>query len=300
MVHRKIPPMHGAIFETPDMITEDKGRGILFGTFSGTGGLVLAGSRRQRLARGDAPPHRHHQRGRHDHHPDGLGDDARSPPRPSVDLDLPTRSVPVGGLERWEMRQGVFKLVEESRLAKMIERTSQDSGALGPRLLTFAPDAAACAGYVRRRAARRGSHGFSNEVRLRGRNRADRSTGDTPPAPREVVGARSGGRSSPLCAGKRQEVDVTPIRFVAGCEKGHLQDIDWRRVVHGDAICHEPMWLVETGTSADPRDTLVMCDCERSFPWSRRFREDGSVDVMASVRGWATEIPPDTISFCGC
>lgn len=122
----------GAIFETPDMITEDKGRGILFGTFSGTGGLVLAGSRRQRLARGDAPPHRHHQRGRHDHHPDGLGDDARSPPRPSVDLDLPTRSVLVGGLERWEMRQGVFKLVEESRLAKMIERTLKTAARLDP------------------------------------------------------------------------------------------------------------------------------------------------------------------------
>jgi len=36
-----------------------------------------------------------------------------------------------------------------------------------------------------------------------------------------------------------------------------------RRVVHGDAICREPMWLVETGTSADPRDTRVVCDCER-------------------------------------
>ena len=24
----------------------------------------------------------------------------------------------------------------------------------------------------------------------------------------------------------------SPIRFVCGCENGHLQDIDWRRVVH--------------------------------------------------------------------
>ena len=30
-----------------------------------------------------------------------------------------------------------------------------------------------------------------------------------------------------------KKVDVTPIRFVCACEKGHLQDIDWRWVVHG-------------------------------------------------------------------
>jgi hypothetical protein len=47
--------------------------------------------------------------------------------------------------------------------------------------------------------------------------------------------------------------DVTPIRFVCACEKGHLQDIDWRRVVHGPDRCQEPMWVEEKGTSADPR-----------------------------------------------
>jgi hypothetical protein len=34
--------------------------------------------------------------------------------------------------------------------------------------------------------------------------------------------------------------DVTPIRFVCACEKGHLQDIDWKWVVHRNQICHEP------------------------------------------------------------
>jgi hypothetical protein len=41
---------------------------------------------------------------------------------PGAMLDLPTRSVLVGGLERWEMRQGAFKPIEEPPLAKMIER----------------------------------------------------------------------------------------------------------------------------------------------------------------------------------
>ena len=51
---------------------------------------------------------------------------------PGAMLDLPTRSVLVGGLERWEMRQGAFKLVEEPRLSKMIERTLKAAGRLDP------------------------------------------------------------------------------------------------------------------------------------------------------------------------
>jgi hypothetical protein len=30
--------------------------------------------------------------------------------------------------------------------------------------------------------------------------------------------------------GKRRK--ASPIRFVCGCENGHLQDIEWRRIVH--------------------------------------------------------------------
>jgi hypothetical protein len=56
MVHRKIPPMRmAAVFETPDMITEDKGKGVLLGTIRGTGGLVLAGSCRHRVSTGKSP-----------------------------------------------------------------------------------------------------------------------------------------------------------------------------------------------------------------------------------------------------
>ncbi|MGH7114145.1 MAG: hypothetical protein ACREE9_06580, partial [Stellaceae bacterium] len=51
---------------------------------------------------------------------------------PGAMLDLPTRSVLVGGLERWEMRQGAFKSVEEPRLARMIERTLKATERLDP------------------------------------------------------------------------------------------------------------------------------------------------------------------------
>jgi len=98
-----------------------------------------------------------------------------------------------------------------------------------------------------------------------------------------------GRRRYALESGKK--VDVTPIRFVAGCEKGHLQDIDWRWVVHGDASCREPMWLVETGTSADPRDTEVVCDCDRSLSLEQAFQK-GRLGRCHGERPWLGDRDP--------
>lgn len=56
---------------------------------------------------------------------------------------------------------------------------------------------------------------------------------------------------------------VNPIRFVAACKNGHLQDIDWRHIVHRgrDGTCRKPMAWIERGVSADPGDMAVACDC---------------------------------------
>ena len=43
--------------------------------------------------------------------------------------------------------------------------------------------------------------------------------------------------------GKRRR--ASPIRFVCGCTKGHLQDIEWRRILHADGVtCREQMWII--------------------------------------------------------
>jgi hypothetical protein len=75
--------------------------------------------------------------------------------------------------------------------------------------------------------------------------------------------------------GKAQ--DVTPLRFVCGCEHGHLQAIPWRWIVHGDVKCGEPMWLEEAGTSGDPRDT-------KATPKNYRFKAALSVRSYSSIR----------------
>ncbi|MEE7506809.1 DUF1998 domain-containing protein [Methylobacterium mesophilicum] len=65
-----------------------------------------------------------------------------------------------------------------------------------------------------------------------------------------------GGRKSP----------VNPIRFVAACPRGHLQDIDWRFLVHRgrDGTCRKEMFWVERGVSSDPADLFVRCTCGAS------------------------------------
>ena len=86
--------------------------------------------------------------------------------------------------------------------------------------------------------------------------------------------------------------DVTPIRFVCACEKGHLQDIDWRRVVHGPDKCQEPMWVEEKGTSADPADTAVICACGKRLSLQDLF-QPGRLGSCVGERPWLLDRDPN-------
>ena len=61
---------------------------------------------------------------------------------------------------------------------------------------------------------------------------------------------------------------VVSVRFVCGCKRGHIDDLDWRVFVHQSGqVCERPLWLEERGTSGDITDTFGVCDCgeERSL-----------------------------------
>ncbi|MGH7051164.1 MAG: hypothetical protein ACREE5_11040, partial [Acetobacteraceae bacterium] len=152
---------------------------------------------------------------------------------PGAMIDLPTRSVVVAGLEFWDMRANAFTTIPEPRLAARLEQLLKDQGRLDANIslslrtppvstdMTTGMPAgvtapvfptwfvceqvqatAAATGALRRRRLVRWQ-----ELYTRGRRRF----------------VFDDGRKS----------EVTPIRFVCACEKGHLQDIDWRWVVHG-------------------------------------------------------------------
>jgi hypothetical protein len=113
-----------------------------------------------------------------------------------------------------------------------------------------------------------------------GRRRLVRFNDLKPPARKEHVAED----------GKRRR--ASPIRFVCGCAKGHLQDIEWRRILHGDgAPCREQMWLVDGGTSADPRETRVVCDCNRSLTLEELF-QPGRLGLCPGERPWIGDRDP--------
>lgn len=70
---------------------------------------------------------------------------------------------------------------------------------------------------------------------------------------------------------KHNRAEVTPIRFVGACRRGHLQDLDWRHLLHGDNPCRLPMWLEDRGTSADPNEIRILCDCGLSIAMAELF-----------------------------
>src|SRR5205807_5178755 len=64
---------------------------------------------------------------------------------PGAMIDLPTRSVVVGGLDHWDMRGDAFTTIPEPRLAARLEQLLKDQGRLDPaaRLSLRTPPVAA-------------------------------------------------------------------------------------------------------------------------------------------------------------
>ena len=81
---------------------------------------------------------------------------------------------------------------------------------------------------------------------------------------------------------------VVPVRFVCGCRRGHIDDLNWRVFVHrGGSSCERPLWLEERGTSGDLIDTFGVCDCGEQRSLSEAFGFDtGALGVCAGRRPW--------------
>lgn len=200
---------------------------------------------------------------------------------PGAMLDLPERSVIVSSVDEWNMRgPNAFRTIEEPRLSEMLrERLAADGrwpdgraltlrtppiGSNDPRLLSpqiqvrafptwFTCDDPTPQDARRRRMVRWAELDPQRRMHWQGED------------------------------GKRQQ--ATPIRFVCGCKKGHLQDIDWKQVLHGATSCAEPMWLEESGTSAEARDARIRCGCSRSITLDELFIR-GRLGTCRGFRPW--------------
>lgn len=211
---------------------------------------------------------------------------------PGAMVDLPTRSVVIGGLEQWDMKGIGLTTLSEPRLQERLEKLLKDRKQLEPtKKLTLrippisdanpqgdprgvsspifpawfvceeADGTGAGSAALRRRRLVRWT-----DLEARGRKRFNFDDG--------------------------RKSDVTPIRFVCACKKGHLQDIAWRWVVHGSTSCHEPLWVEEKGTSADPADTSVVCGCGQRLSLQDAF-QPGRLGKCRGERPWLLDKDPD-------
>ncbi|MGA1802205.1 DrmB family protein [Rhizobium sp. HT1-10] len=210
---------------------------------------------------------------------------------PGAMIDLPTRSVVVGGLEQWDMKGNAFTTLAEPRLTMRLEQILKEQGRLNSaaHLSLRTPPMSANA-----------RDGIPNGVAA-------------PVFPTWFICEQLETNSSVVSTTRRRRLvrwqdldskgrrrfqfddgrksDVTPIRFVCACDNGHLQDIDWRWVVHGSVACQEAMWVEEKGTSADPADTNVICGCGRHLSLQDTF-QPGRLGKCRGERPWLLDRDP--------
>lgn len=101
------------------------------------------------------------------------------------------------------------------------------------------------------------------------------------------------------CAGKgkARPSPVQPIRFVRVCRFGHLDDIAWNALVHGQDKCTKarPMfWIDEAGSSGDLADVRVSCDCGKSLRMSVAAEmnfKDPPLGGCYGKRPWLGDVP---------
>jgi hypothetical protein len=166
---------------------------------------------------------------------------------PGALIDLPRHSAIVGGLDTWP-KTGDLEEILEPRLTRKLQLMT---GVVAPRL--YAPPAA----ENDPREPTRGigvwrfpewfvvQEAGGGEERERSRRLVHRKGLDDK--------ARFDGRP------------VVATRFVRACPKGHVDDLDWQRFVHGvEDACRRQLWLDERGTSGDLGDLVVRCECGKS------------------------------------
>lgn len=210
---------------------------------------------------------------------------------PGAMIDLPTRSVVVGGLEQWDMKGNAFTTLAEPRLTMRLEQILKEQGRLdqAANLSLRTPPISANArdGIPNGVAAPVFPTWFVCE------QVEAISSGAITTRRRRLVRWQDldskGRRRFQFDDGRKS--DVTPIRFVCACDNGHLQDIDWRWVVHGSIPCQEAMWVEEKGTSADPADTNVVCGCGRHLSLQDTF-QPGRLGKCRGERPWLLDRDP--------
>lgn len=166
---------------------------------------------------------------------------------PGALIDLPKHSAIVGGLETWPKTSDLEEIVE----LRLTRKLQMMTGVVSPRLYAPPPDVDDPREVAKGISAWRFPEWFIVQEE-EGAGERERS--------RRLVH-----RKGLDDRGKFEGLQVVATRFVRACPKGHVDDLDWRRFVHGhEDNCNRQLWLDERGTSGDLGDLYARCECKKS------------------------------------
>jgi hypothetical protein len=212
---------------------------------------------------------------------------------PGAMVDLPTRSVIIGGLDLWHMREkGSWQTIQEPRAVAILEKLLAENGRLkeGVHLSLRSPP------VDWGRNDHREPPGIEAKIFPAWFVTRDSIDAGGGARRRRLVRWRDlnpkGGRAD-YTGDDGKKTAITPIRFVAACKKGHIQDIDWTHAVHGAGkTCTEALSLEERGTSGDPRSTRIVCGCGASISL-HDAQAPGRFGRCRGARPWLDEREPE-------
>ena len=216
---------------------------------------------------------------------------------PGAMVDLPTRSVIISGLERWQIRdEKISRIISEPRLQRLLEKSMREAGRLAidqSIVLRTPPVNAEVQSY--------GHPPSIDAMVFPELFVCERIEGDPSSAVRrrrlvawQQLDSNSTKRKYRMPDDDRL-VDVSPIRFVGACGAGHIDDIDWRWAVHLGEPCTKPLYLEERGTSGAPVDTAVVCECGKRIT----LQEANIEGRLGKCRGHRPWLGRDMKEPCG-
>lgn len=166
---------------------------------------------------------------------------------PGALIDLPRHAAIVGGLNSWPKTSDLEE-ISDPRLARKLQLMT---GVVAPRLFAPPPDL----NDPREPARGIGAWRFPEWLVVQEASGSEERERSRRLVHRKALDAK----------GRFDGRPVVATRFVRACPKGHVDDLDWHRFVHGAKDnCRRQLWLDERGTSGDLADLVVRCECSKS------------------------------------
>ena len=195
-------------------------------------------------------------------------------------LDLPDKSVIVGGLDFWTYPSGDPQMIQEPRLAAKIGRQLGRPVKLRlPPSAPKGPDGRPTCGIPAYEFPR---WFIAQESRVESRDSTE--AGYTKRRLLSLYQLSKGKWIDP----DGESRDVVPVRFVAVCPNGHVADIDWKWFIHrGDRTCAGELHLEERGTSGHLSEVVAACSCGKRRRLSEAYaKERAALGKCFGNRPW--------------